>query len=230
MKVVILAGGLGTRISEQTKKMPKPMIKIGKKPILEHIINIYKKFGFNEFIICSGYKRKIIEKYFKKNKKIKVVNTGLKTQTGARLKKIKKFIQEENFLMTYGDGLSNINIKKLLTFHKKHKKIATLSAVRPIPRFGSITISKNKIIVFKEKDKLKEGWINGGFFVLNKKVFDYIDDRTTCIFEKEPLENLSKKGQLMAFKHDGFWHPVDTMRDKNYLDLISKNIKKIPWK
>lgn len=227
MKVVILAGGLGTRISEQTKKMPKPMIKIGKKPILDHIINIYKKFGYNDFIICSGYKRKIIEKYFKKNKRIKVINTGLKTQTAARLKKIKKYITEENFFMTYGDGLSNINIKKLLSFHKKHQKIATLSAVRPIPRFGSITISKNKIIIFKEKDKLKEGWINGGFFVLNKKVFDYIDDRNDCIFEKEPLEILSKKGELMAFKHDGFWHPIDTMRDKKFLDSIYKNKKKL---
>ncbi len=230
MKVVILAGGLGTRISEQTQKLPKPMIKIGNKPILDHIISRYKKFGFNDFIICSGYKRQIIENYFKKNSKIKVINTGLKTQTAARLKKIKKFIKEENFFMTYGDGLSNINIKKLLYFHIKHKKIATLSAVRPIPRFGSITLSKNKIIKFKEKDKLKEGWINGGFFVLNKKVFNYINNKSNCIFEKTPLENLSKNGELMAFKHDGFWHPVDTMRDKKYLDKISKNKKSIIWK
>ncbi len=221
MKTVILAGGLGSRLAEETDKVPKPMIKIGDKPIISHIINHYSKYDFSEFIICSGYKKEIIENYFISVKKVQVINTGLETQTGARIKKIKEYIgKDENFFMTYGDGLSNINLKKLLEFHKNNNKIATLSAVRPIPRFGHLTIEGNKVNKFKEKDSLSEGWINGGFFVLNSKVFDYIDDKQDCIFEKQPLENLSKDGELMAFKHEGFWHPIDTLRDKNYLNEI----------
>ncbi len=221
MKTVILAGGLGSRLAEETDKVPKPMIKIGDKPIISHIINHYSKYDFSEFIICSGYKKEIIENYFNSVKKVQVINTGLETQTGARIKKIKEYIgKDENFFMTYGDGLSNINLKKLLEFHKNNNKIATLSAVRPIPRFGHLTIEGNKVNKFKEKDSLSEGWINGGFFVLNSKVFDYIDDKQDCIFEKQPLENLSKDGELMAFKHEGFWHPIDTLRDKNYLNEI----------
>ena len=172
MKLVILAGGLGTRLSEETKKIPKPMVKIGKIPIIQHIINYYEKFNVNEVIICAGYKKEIIKKYFKNNNKIKVFDTGLKTQSGSRLLRVKKFLnKDENFFMTYGDGLSNININKLNNFHKKSNKIATLSAVRPIPRFGHLTIKKNLVVKFKEKDILSEGWINGGFFVLNKKIF-----------------------------------------------------------
>ena len=162
-------------------------------------------------------------------KKIQVVDTGLEAQTGARIKNIKKLIgKDENFFMTYGDGLSDINLKKLLSFHKKNNKIATLSAVRPIPRFGHLTIENEKVIQFKEKDALSEGWINGGFFVLNSKVFDYISDDQDSIFEKEPLENLSKDGELMAYKHEEFWHPIDTLRDKNYLNEMF-NKGKAPW-
>ena len=239
MQTVFLAGGMGTRLSEETLKIPKPMIKIGKNPILFHIMKHYSNHNFNNFIVCGGYKYDYIKKFFLENQKltkgkklnwsINIVNTGLKTQTGARIKKIKKYIKSDNyFFMTYGDGVANVNIKKLLEFHKKHKKIATLTAVRPLPRFGNITLNKNKVSNFSEKDKLQEGWINGGFFVLNKEVFDYIDNRENCIFEKEPLQNLSKDGQLMAFKHEGFWHPMDTLRDKNYLNEIYKK-RKLNW-
>jgi glucose-1-phosphate cytidylyltransferase len=229
MKTVILAGGLGSRLSEETHKIPKPMIKIGDKPIISHIINHFMKHNFSEVIICSGYKKEVIDNYFKNEKKIQVVDTGLETQTGARIKNIKKLIgKDENFFMTYGDGLSDINLQKLLRFHKKNNKIATLSAVRPIPRFGHLTIENEKVIQFKEKDALSEGWINGGFFVLNSKVFDYISDDQDCIFEKEPLENLSKDGELMAYKHEEFWHPIDTLRDKNYLNEMF-NKGKAPW-
>ena len=229
MKVVILAGGFGTRISEETHKIPKPMVKIGNKPIIEHIINYYLKYKFKEIIICGGYKKEILQKYFKKKKFIKVIDTGLNAQTAARIKKIKKYLgNDKDFCMTYGDGLSNINLKKLVKFHLKHKKIGTLSAVRPIPRFGHLTLVKDKVKIFREKDFLSEGWINGGFFVLNTKIFNYIDNRQDCIFEKEPLEKLSKDGELMAFKHEDFWHPVDTLRDKNYLNkLFAKG--SAPW-
>ena len=199
----------------------------------------YSDNNFKKYIVCGGYKHEYIKKKFNrnqtffKNKKldwsVNIVNTGLKTQTGARIKKIKRFLKDENlFFMTYGDGVSNVNIKKLLQFHKKHKKIATLTAVRPLPRFGNIKLKKNKVSNFSEKDRLQEGWINGGFFVLNKEVFDYIDNRENCIFEKEPLQNLSKNGQLMAYKHEGFWHPMDTLRDKNYLNAICKK-RKLHW-
>ena len=239
MYTVFLAGGMGTRLSEETTKIPKPMIKIGNKPILFHIMKHYSKSNYKKFIICGGYKCKYIKNFFKNNKNLEknekewfvnVVNTGLKTQTGARIKKIKKFLgDEKTFFMTYGDGVSNVNLKKLLSFHNKHKKIATLTAVRPLPRFGNIKLDKNKVSNFSEKDRLQEGWINGGFFVLNKEVFDYIDSRENCIFERSPLQNLSRDGQLMAFKHEGFWHPMDTLRDKNYLNKICRN-RKFIWK
>ena len=239
MYTVFLAGGMGSRLSEETHKTPKPMIKIGKYPILFHIMKHYSDFNFKKFIVCGGYKYRYIKKFFLQNKKlilnkkfdwdVNIINTGLKTQTGARIKKIKKYLKNEKlFFMTYGDGVANVNIKKILNFHKKHKKIATLTAVRPLPRFGNIKLKKNKVSSFSEKDKLQEGWINGGFFVLNKEVFDYIDDRQNCIFEKEPLQNLSKNGQLMAYKHEGFWHPMDTLRDKNYLNELWKK-KKLNW-
>ena len=239
MYTVFLAGGMGTRLSEETTKIPKPMIKIGNKPILFHIMKHYSKSNYKKFIICGGYKCKYIKNFFKNNKNlgknekewfINVINTGLKTQTGARIKKIRKFLgNDKTFFMTYGDGVSNVNLKKLLSFHKKHKKIATLTAVRPLPRFGNIKLDKNKVSNFSEKDRLQEGWINGGFFVLNKEVFDYIDNRENCIFERSPLQNLSRDGQLMAFKHEGFWHPMDTLRDKNYLNKICRN-RKFIWK
>ena len=239
MYTVFLAGGMGTRLSEETTKIPKPMIKIGNKPILFHIMKHYSKSNYKKFIICGGYKCKYIKNFFNKHKNLEknekdwfvnVVNTGLKTQTGARIKKIKKFLgDEKTFFMTYGDGVSNVNLKKLLSFHNKHKKIATLTAVRPLPRFGNIKLDKNKVSNFSEKDRLQEGWINGGFFVLNKEVFDYIDSRENCIFERSPLQNLSRDGQLMAFKHEDFWHPMDTLRDKNYLNKICRN-RKFIWK
>ena len=229
MKTVILAGGLGSRLAEETDKIPKPMIKIGSKPILSHIVNHYLKYSFKEIIICSGYKKEVIENYFNDEKNIRVIDTGLETQTGARIKKIKELIgEDENFFLTYGDGLSNIDLMKLLKFHEKNNKIATLSAVRPIPRFGHLTIKGDKVTEFKEKDALSEGWINGGFFVLNTKVFEYINDEDSCIFERQPLENLSKDGELMAYKHEGFWHPVDTLRDKKYLNQMFEK-GNAPW-
>ncbi len=239
MKTVFLAGGMGTRLSEETTKIPKPMIKIGNLPILFHIMKHYSNYNFNKFVVCGGYKYNLIKKFFdnnqnlqKKNKvnwSVEIINTGLKTQTGARIKKIKNFIEKDDlFFMTYGDGISDVNISKLLEFHKKHKKIATLTAVRPLPRFGNIKLNKNKISSFSEKDKLQEGWINGGFFVLNKKVFEYINNRENCIFEREPLQNLSKDGELMAYKHEGFWQPMDTLRDKNHLNEIYKK-RKLSW-
>ena len=224
MKVVILAGGLGTRLVEYTKSIPKPMVKVGGLPIIHHIILHYKKYGLRSFIIASGYKGIIIKKYFKKKLKdldIKVINTGLKTMTGGRIKRLKKYLNNETFLLTYGDGISDVNIKKLIKFHKKNKKLATLTAVRPPARFGAIKISKNAVKVFKEKSKIDEGWINGGFFCLESKIIKLIkNDRT--FFEKEPLEQLSKNKQLMAFKHEGFWQCMDTKRDKVIIEKILK--------
>jgi len=226
MKIIILCGGLGTRLGLETKMTPKPMVKIGGKPILEHIINIYTKYGFKHFILALGYKGKIIREYFKNNSNIKCVNTGLKSNTGARLYKLKKYFDEkENFMLTYGDGLSNQNIKKLLNFHIKHKKIGTITAVRPPARFGEIIIKKNILVdKFQEKPRVSSSWINGGFFVFNYKIFKYIND-TNEIFEYGPLVRLVKAKQLTAYKHKGFWQCMDTPRDRKLLDKIirSKN-------
>ncbi len=223
MKVVILAGGFGTRLGEHTKHIPKPMIKICGKPILIHIINHYYKYGFKDFIIATGYKQEVIKKYFKKKFKfkVKIIFTGKKTMTGGRILRLKKYLNEP-FMLTYGDGVSNINLKKLLSFHKKNKKIATLSAVRPPARFGAIKINKNTVKYFKEKSKLDEGWINGGFFVMDPKILNYIKNDTTFL-EKEPLVNLSKKNQLNAYKHHGYWQCMDTYRDKL---IIESHFKK----
>ena len=226
MKVVILAGGLGSRISEYTKSIPKPMILINKIPILIHIMKHFSKFEFNEFIIATGYKGNIIKNYFKKktfkNWKIEVVDTGKKTMTGGRLKRLEKKIDKDDyFSLTYGDGVSNINLNKLLKFHKRHKKIATISAVRPPARFGFIKLNKNKVNCFREKSNLDQGWINGGFMIFNKKIFQFLKNDKTYL-EREPLENVSKKGQLYAFKHNGFWQCMDTMRDK---ELLEKSIR-----
>ena len=225
MKVVILAGGLGTRISEYTKTIPKPMIRINKVPILIHLINHYRKYNFNDFYIATGYKSNVIKNYFNKNKikncKINLIDTGLNTMTGGRLKRLSKYLGNETFLMTYGDGLSNVNIKKLGKFHKQKKKLVTLTAVRPPARFGAIKITNNKVRYFKEKSSLDEGWINGGFFVIEPEIFRYIKNDKTYL-ERSPLEKIASKGQLTAFKHDGFWQCMDTLRDK---EILEKKIK-----
>jgi glucose-1-phosphate cytidylyltransferase len=227
MKVVILAGGLGTRISEYTKTIPKPMIPINKVPILIHIINYYRKYGFNEFYIAVGYKSKIIKDYFKKKNlrhcKINIIDTGLKTMTGGRLKRLSRFLKKEAFLMTYGDGLSNVNLERLIKFHKKRKKLMTLTAVRPPARFGAIKIVNNNVKYFKEKSSLDEGWINGGFFVIEPEIFKYIKGDKTYL-ERSPLEKIASMGNLSAFKHHGFWQCMDTLRDK---EILEKKLKKI---
>ena len=227
MKVIILAGGLGTRISEYTKSVPKPMILINKIPILVHIMEHFSRFGFKDFIIATGYKGGVIKKYFKKcNFKewnIRIVNTGKKTMTGGRLKRLEKFLKKkEEFFLTYGDGVSNIDLTKLLKFHQTHNKIATISAVRPPARFGFIKLKKNRVNLFREKSNLDQGWINGGFMIFSSKIFKYLKNDQTYL-ERDPLENLSKKGELYAFKHSGFWQCMDTLRDK---ELLEKSIKR----
>ena len=247
MKVIILAGGQGTRLSEVTNSIPKPMVKIGSQPILMHIIKTYASFGYDEFYVATGYKSEIIKKYFKsktnnyssinnnhflinykfhKKLKINLINTGLNTMTGGRILKLKKYIKEDNFLMTYGDGLANININKLVNFHLKKKKIATLTAVRPPARFGELKLLNSDVISFNEKPQVQYGWINGGFFVLNKKIFKYISNNNT-VFEKYPMEKLSKAKQLNAYKHFDFWQCMDTKRDYLYLRKLYFSKKKI---
>lgn len=254
MKVVLLAGGYGTRISEESVLKPKPMIEIGGKPILWHIMKMYSSYGFNEFIICAGYKQEVIKKWFadyfiynsdvtfdftngnnmivhnehSEPWKVTVIDTGLDTMTGGRIKRIKDFIGNEAFLMTYGDGVSNVNIKKLLEFHKEQGKYATLSAVLPEGRFGVMDIEGNSIKSFREKSKDDMGWINGGFMVLEPEVLDYIDGDKT-MFEREPLEKLAMDDQLMCYKHKGFWQCMDTLRDKQKLEEMWNN-NEAPWK
>ncbi len=255
MKVVILAGGFGTRISEESEFKPKPMIEIGGKPILWHIMKIYSYYGFNDFIICCGYKGYVIKDYFhhyymhqtditidlKNNTiqfhdtnsepwKITLVDTGLNTMTGGRIKRVQPFIGHEPFLLTYGDGVSNVNINALVDFHKKSHKIATLTAVQPSGKFGALVIdSSNTVTQFQEKPKGDGAWINGGFFVCEPDVFNYIKSGDETIWERQPLEDLSKDNKLGAYKHDGFWQPMDTLRDKNELEKLwlSNNA---PWK
>ena len=229
MKVVILAGGKGTRISEYTKVLPKPMIKVGSKPILEHIINYYIKFGFKDFIIASGYKHAVIREYFKKKKfsaKINVINTGVETLTGSRLKKLSSKLNER-FMLTYGDGLSNINLKKLLNFHIKRKKKITLTAVHPPARFGELSIARDLVTDFEEKPQLQRGWINGGFFVVEPEFLKLIGNKNVML-ERAPLKNAVKTKNLAAYQHKGFWFCMDTLRDKKVLDSLVKN-KKSPW-
>ena len=228
MKVVILAGGLGTRIAEYTKSIPKPMIKVCGKPILQRIIDHYISYGHYEFFIALGYKGHLIKNYFRNkriDKKIKIhlIDTGKNTMTGGRLKRLKNYLKEK-FLLTYGDGLSSVNINKLVKFHKKHKKLITLSAVRPPARFGAIKIRNNVVQYFREKNNLDEGWINGGFFVMNKKFLKFIKDDRTYL-ERKPLEIAAKLNQLKAFKHYGFWQCMDTKRDKERLEQIIKKKK-----
>jgi len=237
MKLVILAGGLGTRIAEETDFVPKPMVLIGDKPILWHIIKYYSAFNFSEFIICGGYKIEVIKNFFKKSKsktneierswKVKVVNTGKNSNTGERLKKIKKYV-DKVFCLTYGDGLSNVNINTLVNFHKKNKAITTLTAVKPESRFGKIVFNGNKVSKFLEKDVLTENWINGGFFVCQKEVFKYLNKKNT-IFESDTLSLLAKKNKLAAYKHKDFWYCMDTLRDKRHLNNIWL-CNNAPWK
>ena len=225
MKVVILAGGFGTRISEYTKTIPKPMIKINGKPLISYIIDHYVSYGHKEFYIALGYKGNVIKKYFNSHKnlkfKINFVETGLKTMTGGRLKRLGKFLKNETFLATYGDGLANVDLKKLVKFHQKSKKLVTLTAVRPPARFGSIKLNRNKVSYFKEKSSLDEGWINGGFFVMNSKFLRFIKNDKTFL-EREPFELLTKKNQLAGYRHKGFWQCMDTLRDK---EILEKKIK-----
>ena len=224
MKVVILAGGLGTRISEYTKIIPKPMIKVCNKPLIYFIMKHYANYGFKDFYIALGYKGHIIKRYFEKKNfgwNINLIDTGQETMTGGRLKRLKKYLGNEPFMLTYGDGLSNVNIKKLIDFHKKNKKLVTLTAVRPPARFGAIKILGNKVKYFKEKSKLDEGWINGGFFVIQPEFLDYIKNDKTFL-EREPMEILTEKNQLVAFKHNDFWQCMDTKRDMDNLNIILK--------
>jgi len=254
MKVVILAGGLGTRISEESDLKPKPMIEIGGKPILWHIMKIYSHYGFNDFVICCGYKAYCIKDYFHhyymhqadmtidlgKNTidyhnsnaepwKVTLVDTGLNTMTGGRVKRIQKYIGNETFLLTYGDGVANIDIASLVEFHKKNGKLATLTAIQPSGRFGALGIDGERIDSFQEKPKGDGSWINGGFFVLEPEVFEYIKEGDATIWERTPLEGLAKNGQLNAYKHSGFWQPMDTLRDKHELENLWVK-DKAPWK
>lgn len=233
MKVVILAGGKGSRISYYTHKIPKPMIRIGNKPILAHIMDHFQSYGYDDFLIAAGYKKKVIDDYFlksKKYKKLEIINTGDKTETGGRILKLKKYLKKnENFFMTYGDGVSNINLKKLLKFHNLKKKIATVTAVRPPVKFGEIYVGSDNIVKsFKEKPNLNSGWINGGFFILNEKIFDYIHN-DKVIFERDPLIKLAKKKQLVAYKHQSFWRCMDNLKEKEYLENLYIRNKSI-WK
>ena len=231
MKVVILAGGKGSRISQYTQKIPKPMIKVGKVPMLSHIMRIFKFYGFDEFIIAGGYKINKIKSYYKNSKEfknMKIIFTGQNSMTGGRLLKVKKYLKEEEpFFMTYGDAVSSIDLKKLLNFHKKNKKIATITAVRPPVKFGELKINNDSIVKsFKEKPNVNKGWINGGFFVLNKKIFNYID-RYNTVFEREPLTKLTSINQLIAYKHNKYWMCMDNINEKKKLEEIYKKYKTI---
>ena len=252
MKAVILAGGLGSRISEESTIRPKPLVEIGGKPIIWHIMKLYSHYGLNDFIICCGYKGYLIKEYFtnyslhttditvdvrsnqvKVHKKttepwkVTLVDTGENTFTGDRIRIIKDYV-DEDFCLTYGDGLTSVDLKKTIKFHKKHKKLATVLAVKPSGRFGSMKIANNLVKSFIEKPMGDGGWINGGFFILNKKIFNYLSKKN-CIWEQEPLRKISKLGQLKAYKYDGFWYAMDTLRDKIYLENLWQS-KKAPWK
>ena len=227
MKVVLLAGGFGTRLSEYTKTIPKPMIDICGKPLLWHIMKLYARQGFKDFYIALGYRGEVIKKYFNRrfyDWNINLIDTGQNTMTGGRLKRLEKYLGNETFMLTYGDGLSNINLKKLVSFHKKNKKLVTLTAVRPPARFGVLKLKGKLVDYFKEKSKLDEGWINGGFFVIEPEFFKFIKKDGTYL-EREPLEKVTRKRQLAAFRHQGFWQCMDTKRDKDKLEKIIKQKK-----
>lgn len=253
MKAVILAGGLGTRLSEETNLKPKPMIEIGGKPILWHIMKTYSFYGIQDFIICLGYKGYLIKEYFanyfyhqsdvtfdmNENKtsihnhncepwRVTLVDTGEDSMTGGRLKRVQNYVGKETFCFTYGDGVGDIDINKLITFHQNQGTLATLTAVQPPGRFGALELRKNRVLSFREKPQGDRSWINGGFFVLEPEVFDFINDDST-VWEREPLEQLAKGAQLSAFKHKGFWHPMDTLRDKIKLEQLWDS-GNAPWK
>lgn len=234
MKLVILAGGLGTRISEETRTIPKPMVLLDSYPIIFHIMRYYSYFNVKEFIICTGYKKQIIDEYFKNKDfgdwKIKLVFTGINSNTGKRILKIKKYLKnDENFFVTYGDGLSDINIKKLKNFHLKNNKIITVPIVRPLPRFGKVKISKNNYIKSFEEKKKSEDWISGGFFVFNKKIFSFMRRHNkNYILEKDVIPKVVKKNEAVSFKHSKFWQCMDTLREKTLLQNLLKS-NKAPW-
>jgi glucose-1-phosphate cytidylyltransferase len=233
--IVILAGGLGTRLAEETKKKPKPMVEIGRRPILWHIIKHYEHYGFKNIIICAGYKGEMIKKFFKKNIfkdiKINVIDTGLNSLTARRLVKIKKLLPE-NFCLTYGDAVADINIKKLVKFHFDKNSIFTISGVIPVSKYGSIKYDRgNKIIKFMEKSDFIDNFVSGGYFVLNKKIFKFINNKKNLMLEKEPMTNIAKTGKMYIYKHYGFWQCMDTLRDKLYLeDLWKKSLRWKIWK
>jgi glucose-1-phosphate cytidylyltransferase len=256
MKAVILAGGFGTRLSEETDLRPKPMVEIGSKPILWHIMKTYSHYNINEFVILLGYKGYYIKEYFanyflhqsdvtfnlSNNEmqihnnqsepwKVTLVNTGLNAMTGARIKKAKQYIDNEPFLLTYGDGVGDIDIQKTLDFHKQHGKLLTMTSTQPDGRFGALNIDQNtnKVLEFQEKPKGDGSWINAGYFVCQPEVLDYIDSDDDVVFEQEPLKNLAKDGQIHTYKHDGFWMPMDSLRDKTELNKLWKD-ERAPWK
>lgn len=255
MKVVLLAGGYGTRIAEETSIKPKPMVEIGGKPILWHIMKIYSHYGFNEFVILLGYKGYFIKEYFanyflhqsditidmQTNKmevhnntsepwKVTLVDTGLDTMTGGRIKRAQSYIGNETFLLTYGDGISDIDIAKSVAFHKAHGKAVTMTAIQPEARFGNLDIDDNENIKkFIEKPKSEAGWINGGFFICEPKVFEYLSENEECVFEQGPLQKLALDGNMVAYKHSGFWQPMDTLRDNQKLNRLWRE-NKAPWK
>lgn len=254
MKVVLLAGGFGTRISEESQFKPKPMIEIGDMPILWHIMKTYAHYGIKEFVICAGYKQQVIKKWFadyflhtsditfdfsQGNKmivhhahsedwKVTVVDTGLHTMTGGRLKRIRKYLGDEPFFMTYGDGVADVDVPATLAFHRSHGKLATMTAIRPESRYGIIDLEGDQVMSFREKSQQDVGWINAGFMVLDPKVLDYVAD-DTVMFEREPMEKLAADGQLMCYRHEGFWQCMDTLRDKQKLDGLWES-GKAPWK
>ena len=255
MKVVILAGGFGTRISEESHLIPKPMIEIGDKPILWHIMKYYSSYGFNEFIICAGYKQYVIKEYFAdyylhnsditfdfsngneeltihnnhaEPWKVTIVDTGLNTMTGGRIKRIQSYVKDEPFMLTYGDGVSNIDLKQLLKTHQSGENILTLSAIQPGGRFGLLDIQDGKVLNFTEKSKEDGGWINGGYMVINPEIFNYLDN-DQCVFERKPLETLAHENKLGVYQHTDFWQCMDTMRDKEYLEQLWSD-QNTPWK
>jgi glucose-1-phosphate cytidylyltransferase len=253
MKVALLAGGLGTRIAEETDRIPKPMVEIGGKPMLWHIMRLYAHHGYNDFLVACGYKGEIIKEYFNNfvvhnndyivnlldgsrellntgsiDWRVGVIDTGLETMTGGRLLRLRPWLTDGRFMITYGDGLGDVDIAALVDFHKAHGRLATVTAVRPPSRFGALQIDGHAVKQFSEKPQTKEGWINGGFFVFEPEIFDYLEDDST-VLERDPMEKLAADGQLFAFQHEGFWQPMDTLREKRLLESLWQD-HTAPWK
>jgi glucose-1-phosphate cytidylyltransferase len=253
MKVALLAGGLGTRLAEETDRVPKPMVEIGGKPMLWHIMRLYAHYGHNDFMVACGYKGEVIKEYFNNfvvhnndyivnlqdgsrellnkgsiNWRVGVIDTGLETMTGGRLLRLRHWLDDGCFMLTYGDGLGDIDINALVEFHKAHGRIATVTAVRPPSRFGALQIENNAVRQFSEKPQTREGWINGGFFVFEPEIFSYLEDDKT-ILERDPMEQLAADGQIYAFQHEGFWQPMDTLREKRLLESLWQD-NTAPWK